>query len=65
MGKIYNFVGGRKWILAIASIVIVELNPTLSLKTIASILAVPSLFIIFEGLKDIKNKQTPTVQPPK
>lgn len=46
----------RKWLMAVAGIVIVWVNPTIDAKHLMAMLGLPGLFIIMEGLKDFKNQ---------
>ena len=47
----------RKLLLALAGALVVYLNPSVDIKTLLTMLGLPGLYIIMEGLKDTFKKQ--------
>ena len=59
MKELLKKYSSRKFLLAVAGIVVVLVNPQLSAKTLCAILGLPSLFIVMESIKETFKKELP------
>jgi hypothetical protein len=49
-----KWLGSRKFVLAVLGGLIIYLNPSINAQQLAGILGLPGLYIVIEGLKDLK-----------